>query len=121
MFRQYLFDTGCRLGILGNHIQITATASPRQLIPETQVVDEVCQSRYCRWVRPTVEHLVLVPRLPDESSHLLEVIPLDGFVHRHCVLLHLTQQAQFLVVVEEHPPYDFGEDLFGGTGDTRII
>ena len=72
-------------------------------------------------IRAAVNELVLLPRLADEPSHLLEVLPLDGLVHVLCMGFHGPQLVQFATMVEEHAAHDFSQDSLGSTGDARIV
>ena len=121
MLRQDLFDTGCRLRILGDHIEVSASTRPWQLIAETQVVNQIRQGSDGLGIRPTVELLVLQPGLPHQCSHPLEVVTLDGVIHLHRVFLHLPEQTQFGAVIQEHAAHDLCQDMFRRTGDTCII
>ena len=99
----------------------TAATGTRQLISQTEVVNPFRQGLHCRRIRTLIQQLVLFPRLPHQSSCFLEVIPQDGVVHIHGVTLHLFQQVQVTVRVQEHALHNLRQDALGCTRNARVI
>ena len=118
---QHLLDAGCSLRILGNHIKIAATTCTGQLITETEVINEIRQRSDSWRIRSAVELLVLLPRTTHEQAHPHEIVLLDSFIHLHRVFLHLTQQSQFVAMIQEHPTDNLCQNLFSCARDARVI
>ena len=84
----------CRsFGVFSHHVQVAAATGSGQLISQTQVVNLVGDGFYGIGVGAAVEPLVLFPCLLDQCAHELEVLSLDGLVHIHRMILHLSEQA----------------------------
>ena len=52
---------------------------------------------------------------------MVEVVALNALVHLDGTFLDVAQHDEFLVLVEEHPPDDFGQDELGRAGDARVV
>ena len=121
MIIENLLDAGSCLRILGNHIEVTTSASARKLVTQTEIIDQSGECRYDFGIGTTIELLVLQPRLTHQLTHAHKVITLDGVVHLKSVFLHLAQQTEFGTMVEEHPTDNLCEDLFSCTRDASVI
>ena len=93
---------GCRLRVFRHHVEIAATACAGEFVAEAEVIDKRRDAAHLVGIGTAVEKLVLLPRLAHEESHVAEILTLYGFVHVHGVSLHLPQQFELLVAVEEH-------------------
>ena len=88
MLVQNLLDAGSSLGILGHHIQITAASGSWQLVTQAEVVHQVGDATHAVGIGAAVYLLVLLPRLANQASHLLEVLSLDSLIHIGSMGLH---------------------------------
>ena len=116
-----LLDAGCSLGIFSHHVEVTTSTGSGQLVTEAEVIDERGEACHLGWVGTAVEQLVLLPGLADQPAHLVEVFALDGFKHIDGMLLHLAEQRQFVVLIEEHAAHNLCQYLLGGAGNARIV
>ena len=121
VLQEFLTDAGCRLRVFGDHVEIAATACAGEFVAEAEVVDEGGDSGDFGRIRSAVELLILLPRFSDKTTHFLEILALQRLVHLHRVLLHQAELRQFVVLIEEHPTHNLGENLLGGARDAGVI
>ena len=121
VLQEFLANAGRRLGIFCDHVEVAATACAGEFVAEAEVVDEGGDSGDFGRIRAAVELLILLPRFSDKTTHFLEILALQCLVHLHRMLLHQAELRQFVVLIEEHPTHNLGENLLGGARDARVI